>query len=86
MEQRLKIPKEPFKSNVVSSNPKQDIRPLFVNLTPYSATNGRSPLLSLVFPTVKDKINNMRVEEQKRQKQKSQSPIFLKTEDLEKII
>ena len=37
-------------------SPKGEIRPLFVNLTAHTAAMGRSPLISLMFPTVKDKV------------------------------
>ena len=36
--------------------PKNEIRPLFVNMTAHGAGRGRSPLLSLMFPTVRDKV------------------------------
>jgi hypothetical protein len=32
---------------------------MFVNFTPITATSGRSPLVSLMFPTLKDKITNV---------------------------
>ena len=40
-------------------SPKGEIRPLFVNLTAHTAAKGRSPLISLMFPTVKDKVTNL---------------------------
>lgn len=32
---------------------------MFVNFTPITATSGRSPLVSLMFPTLKDKITDV---------------------------
>lgn len=58
MKERVKIPKDPFKSKPAYS-PRGEIRPLFVNFSPYSATSGRSPLVSIMFPTVKDKITTV---------------------------
>jgi hypothetical protein len=37
-------------------SPRGEIRPLFVNLTAHTAAQGRSPLISMIFPTVKDKV------------------------------
>ena len=48
----------PFKSRQAYS-PRGEIRPMFVNQTPISATAGRSPLLSQMFPTLKDKITTV---------------------------
>ena len=35
---------------------KQEIRPLYHKLTPYNAATCRSPMVSLIFPSTKDKI------------------------------
>lgn len=50
---REKVPKESFQSKI-KRTPAGEIRPLFVNLTPYGAMNNRSPFMSLVFPTKAD--------------------------------
>jgi len=34
---------------------KTEIRPLFNRLTPHGAVNSRSPLVSMIFPSLKDK-------------------------------
>lgn len=52
------LPTQSFKP-MPAYSPKGEIRPLFVNLTPHTATTGRSPLISLMFPTVKDKITTL---------------------------
>lgn len=46
--------REKFKPKQAYS-PKGDIRPLFVNMTTFTATSGRSPLCSLLYPTTKDR-------------------------------
>ena len=53
MEMRTKVPKETKKGLVKS---KSEIRPLFSSLNPHGATNSRSPLVSLLFPSRKDKM------------------------------
>lgn len=50
--------REPFKSKPAYS-PRGEIRPLFVNFSPFSAGTGRSPLVSIMFPTMKDKITTV---------------------------
>ena len=40
-------------------SPRGEIRPLFVNLTAHTAARGRSPLISLMFPTIRDKVCNL---------------------------
>lgn len=40
-------------------SPRGEIRPLFVNLTAHTAAQGRSPLISLMFPTIKDKVTTL---------------------------
>jgi hypothetical protein len=50
---REKVPKDSFQSKI-KRTPAGEIRPLFVNLTPFSAMYNRSPFMSLVFPTKAD--------------------------------
>ena len=40
-------------------SPRGEIRPLFVNLTAHTAAQGRTPLISLMFPTIKDKVTTL---------------------------
>ena len=54
MEARFKVPKENYRQSYLRS--KTEIRPLFNRLTPHGAVNSRSPLVSMIFPSLKDKI------------------------------
>ena len=40
-------------------SPKNEIRPMYVNFTSFGAGSGRSPLISMMFPTLKDKITTV---------------------------
>jgi hypothetical protein len=81
--------RESFKSRPAYS-PRGEIRPLFVNFSPYSANMGRSPLVSIMFPTVKDKITtvNRLCEDisSTNPAQSQKSPRFLPALELEKIV
>ena len=52
---RVKVPKERNRQSLLKA--KTEIRPLFTRLTPHGATQSRSPLVSLIFPSMKDKMN-----------------------------
>ena len=68
-------------------SPKGEIRPLFVNLTPHTATTGRSPLISLMFPTVKDKITTLeRTKVVTSDELKDKQPTFLDNAQLERMV
>ena len=54
MEMRTRVPKETNRQGLLKS--KSEIRPLFSKLNPHGATNARSPLVSLLFPSRKDKM------------------------------
>jgi len=54
MELRFKVPKENNRQSYLKS--KTEIRPLFNRLTPHGATNSRSPLVSMIFPSMQDKV------------------------------
>ena len=53
MEMRFKVPKESNRQSYLRA--KTEIRPLFNRLTPHGAVNSRSPLVSMIFPSMKDK-------------------------------
>jgi hypothetical protein len=61
---------------------------MFVNLTPIMATSGRSPLVSLMFPTLKDKITNVQkyCEDNPVYGATKAVPRFLPAIELEKIV
>jgi len=88
MEMRFKVPKVKNRQSYIKA--KTEIRPLFNRLTPHGATNSRSPLVSMIFPSHKDK-KNMYNEESKKDAQMAKpqtagNPMFVKRNDLEKII
>lgn len=68
--------------------PKDEIRPLFVNLTVHTARTGRSPLISLMFPTIKDKITDLSKSRATHAKKFSTSarPTFLDGSELERLV
>jgi hypothetical protein len=79
-----------FKAKPVYS-PRGELRPLFVNMSTYNATNGRSPLCSLLYPTVKDRQTDVArfCEEQGPRygdEHSSKLPSFLPSVELEKIV
>ena len=76
---------EPFKPKPLYS-PKGEIRPLFVNLTPHQSGKGRSPLVSLMFPTVKDKITTLTKNVESFKTSREHSPEFLDNSELERIV
>jgi len=53
MELRIKVPKENQRQSYIKS--KTEIRPLFSRLTPQGALESRSPLVSMIFPSLIDK-------------------------------
>ena len=50
LEQRAKVPKEPYEIK------KNDIRPLYYKQTPHGSILSRSPMISMIFPSMKEKI------------------------------
>ena len=54
MEKRFAVPKANNRQSYLKA--KTEIRPLFNRLTPHGAVNTRSPLVSMIFPSLKDKI------------------------------
>ena len=66
---------------------KTEIRPLFSNLTPHGARNSRSPLVSLIFPSMKDKIRVFEEECKKRNESKGNNrSMIVKPSELDQII
>ena len=68
-------------------SPKGEIRPLFVNLTAHTAFEGRSPLISMLFPTVKDKVTTLESTKVISPKEmKDMTPRFLAKSELEQLV
>ena len=68
-------------------SPKGEIRPLFVNLTCHTAAQGRSPLISMIFPTVRDKVTTLEnTKVISPLEMKDMSPQFLGKTELEFLV
>ena len=94
---RFKVPKVNNRQSYIKA--KTEIRPLFNRLTPHGAVNSRSPLVSMIFPSHKDK-KNIYNDEQKKEaaaqniakpstaaaNYNSNNSMYVKRNDLEKII
>lgn len=66
---------------------KTEIRPLFSRLTPHGAVQSRSPLVSMIFPSLKDKTKIFQEESQKKDLQKSaNNSMYVKRAELDRIV
>uniref|UniRef100_A0A7S3JFG3 Uncharacterized protein n=1 Tax=Euplotes harpa TaxID=151035 RepID=A0A7S3JFG3_9SPIT len=82
---KARIPNENYRHSYLRQ--KTEIRPLFYKLTPHGATNARSPLVSLIFPSMKDKIRVFEEECKKRNASKGKNrSMMVKPSELDKII
>ena len=87
MELRFKVPKENNRQSYLKS--KTEIRPLFNRLTPHGAVNSRSPLVSMIFPSMADKIKIFQEESSKKDgiaNAGGGTSTFVKRAELEKIV
>lgn len=84
MEMRFRVPKENYRQSYLRE--KTEIRPLFSRLTPHGAVQSRSPLVSMIFPSLKDKIKIFEEESKKKDEQKNQNSMYVKRSELEKIV
>lgn len=81
---KAKVPNQNYRHSYIKQ--KTEIRPLFYKLTPYGATNARSPLVSLIFPSMKDKIRVFEEECKKRNMSKTNKSMIVKPSELDKVI
>ena len=85
---RFKVPKENNRQSYLRA--KTEIRPLFCRLTPHGAVNSRSPLVSMIFPSMKDKMKIFQDESYKKDgtNKQTQNPnsMYVKRAELEKIV
>ena len=84
---RFKVPKESNRQSYLRA--KTEIRPLFNRLTPHGAVNSRSPLVSMIFPSMKDKrttFNDESVKPEGEQASNGGNAQFVKRTELEKIV
>ena len=86
MEMRFKVPKESNRQSYLRA--KTEIRPLFNRLTPHGAVNARSPLVSMIFPSMKDKKTTFNDESAQSQGEQPAggNAQFVKRTELEKIV
>ena len=69
-EMRIQVPSISNRQSYIRS--KNEIRPLFARLTPHGAVTSRSPLVSMLFPSLKDKTKIF--QDDLRHKESSRSP------------
>ena len=90
MEMRFKVPKENNRQSYLKA--KGEIRPLFNRLTPHGAVNSRSPLVSMIFPSLQDKIKIFSEEQGKKDANATTgqgsgaNSMYVKRNELEKIV
>jgi len=51
-----------------------------------SALNSRSPMVSLIFPSLKDKIKMFEEESKKQEQRRAGTSVFVKRKELEKMV
>ena len=51
-----------------------------------SALNSRSPMVSLIFPSLKDKIKMFEEESKKKETMRAASSVYMKRRELEKMV
>lgn len=81
---KAKVPNKSYAHSYIRQ--KTEIRPLFYKLTPYAATHARSPLVSLIFPSRKDKIRVFEEESKKRNMSKGNRSMVVKPSELDRVI
>ena len=81
---KARVPNKSYRHSYIKQ--KTEIRPLFYKLTPHGATNARSPLVSLLFPSMKDKIRMFEDESKKRNESKGNQSMIVKPSELDQII
>ena len=65
---------------------KSEIRPLYNRLTPHGAVLCRSPMVSLIFPSLKDKIKIFQDESKKQKEQRANSSAHVRRNELDMIV
>ena len=65
---------------------KSEIRPLYNRLTPHGAVLCRSPMVSLIFPSLKDKIKIFQDESKKLKDARANSSVHVRRNELDKIV
>jgi hypothetical protein len=65
---------------------KSEIRPLYSRLTPHGAVNSRSPMVSLIFPSLRDKIKIFQDDSKKGTEMRNHTSVHLKRRELDIIV
>ena len=65
---------------------KSEIRPLYSRLTPHGAVNSRSPMVSLIFPSLTDKVKTFQDHTKKDGEMRSHTAAHLKRRELDMIV
>ena len=65
---------------------KSEIRPFYQKMNTSSALNSRSPMVSLIFPSLKDKIKMFEEQSKKKESQRASSSNFIKRRELETLV
>ena len=81
--QRQKVPKD---ARMKFQKNKSEIRPFYQKMNTSSALNSRSPMVSLIFPSLKDKIKMFEEESKKKETQRASTSVYVKRRELEKMV
>lgn len=65
---------------------KSEVRPVYHRLTPHGAVLTRSPMVSLIFPSVKDKIKNFQADSKKSAETRANTTVHMRRRDLGLIV
>lgn len=82
--QRQKVPKDARKMKFQRN--KSEIRPFYQKMNTSSALNSRSPMVSLIFPSLKDKIKMFEEESKKKESQRAATSQYVKRRELERMV
>lgn len=84
LEKRMFVPHENMRQSYLRE--KREIRPLFTRLTPHGAVKTRSPLVSLLFPSSKEKIRIFEEEKRARSEKEANKTMRVKAADLSRLV
>lgn len=68
------------------SRTKTEIRLLYNRQTPHGAVFSRSPMVSLIFPSLKDKMNQFHDDNKRQQDMRSNSSVHIRKNELAMIV
>ena len=82
--QRQKVPRDARRMKFQRN--KSEIRPFYQKMNTSSALNSRSPMVSLIFPSLKDKIRTFEQESKKKEAQRATTSVYVRRRKLEKMV